>query len=185
MKRCGATGGNPADASPSKQSILGVSALGTQRLYGLAELWWVACSVALALGISVATGLIPKWGQWYSVNMAYRRQTEAIAERLARPSTMIREPSATTWRGLLMECNRSGGLGVPSWRLPFELVAKLFGHEGFPDRLALAAAMALLTYALAQTARIVPLPLMSTSHGKRQTGSDCRGIMVDIVPSSV
>ena len=40
------------------------------------------------------------------------------------------------------------GLGVPSWRLPFELIAKLFGYDAFPDRLALAAALAALVYVL-------------------------------------
>ena len=40
------------------------------------------------------------------------------------------------------------GLGVPSWRLPFDLLAKLFGYHAFPDRLVLAAAIALLIYAL-------------------------------------
>ena len=153
----GQTGGNTADASPSKESILGVSALGTHRLYGLAELWWVACSVAPALGISVATGLIPKWGQWYSVNMAYRRQTEAM---LNGSLALDKDPRTV---GYDMAWASDGvqqvwGLGVPSWRLPFELVAKLFGQAGFPDRLALTAAMALLTYALLRVARIVPLP---------------------------
>ena len=28
------------------------------------------------------------------------------------------------------------GLGVPTWRLPYEALAKLFGYDAFPDRLA-------------------------------------------------
>ena len=143
----GQTGGNTADASTSKDSILGVSALGTHHLYRLAELWWAACSVALALGISVGTGLIPKWGQWYSVNMAYRRQTEAM---LGGSLALDKDPRTV---GYDMAWASDGvqqvwGLGVPSWRLPFELLAKLFGQAGFPDRLALTAAMALLIYSL-------------------------------------
>ena len=38
------------------------------------------------------------------------------------------------------------GLGVPCWRLPFEALAKLFGQPAFPDRLAFAAAWALMIY---------------------------------------
>jgi hypothetical protein len=161
----GQTGGNTADASPSKQSTLGISTLGTHRLYGLAELWWVACSAALALGISVATGLIPKWGQWYSVNMAYRRQTEAM---LNGSLALDKDPRTV---GYDMAWASDGvqqvwGLGVPSWRLPFELVAKLFGQVGFPDRLALTTAMALLTYALLRLLVLSPSP-DGTPYGKR------------------
>ena len=105
----GQTGGNTADASPSKESSLGVSALGTHRSYGLTKLCWVACSAALALGISVATGLIPKWGQWYSVNMAYRRQTEAMLQgSLALDNDPRTVGYDMAWAS--MACSKYGGL---------------------------------------------------------------------------
>ena len=153
-------GGTTADTSPSKESTLG-----TDRLYGLAELWWVACSVALALGISVATGLIPKWGQWYSLNMAYRRQTEAMLNgslALDKDPRTVGYDMAWAFDGV----QQVWGLGVPSWRLPFELVAKVFGQVGFPDRLALTAAMALLAYALLRLLVLSPSP-DGTAYGKR------------------
>ena len=42
----------------------------------------------------------------------------------------------------------SRGLGVPLWRLPFELLAKFSGVAAFPDRVALAAAIIVVSYAL-------------------------------------
>ncbi|WP_410959790.1 hypothetical protein, partial [Salmonella sp. SAL4356] len=37
-----------------------------------------------------------------------------------------------------------GGLGIPTWRLPFEVLARVFNQPMFPDRLALAAAIMLI-----------------------------------------
>ena len=44
----------------------------------LVSSWLGVVSVALALTICIATRLLPKWGQWYSINPALRRQTEAM-----------------------------------------------------------------------------------------------------------
>ena len=130
----------------------------------LARLGWSGCAVALALGISFVTGLIPKWGQWYSVNMAYRRQTEAL---LSGALALDSDPRKLGYDMAWAEggVQQVWGLGVPSWRLPFELVAKLSGHDGFPDRLALAAAMALLIYALLRLP--APLPSEESSHNAK------------------
>jgi len=43
------------------------------------------------------------------------------------------------------------GLGVPAWRLPFELLARLVGQSPFPDRLAFMAAVTVLSYILLRT----------------------------------
>jgi hypothetical protein len=40
------------------------------------------------------------------------------------------------------------GLGVPLWRLPFEILAKIVGQPGFPDRLAFGVALALITFSV-------------------------------------
>ena len=130
----------------------------------LAWLGWSGCAVALALGISFVTGLIPKWGKWYSVNMAYRRQTEAL---LSGALALDSDPRKLGYDMAWAEggVQQVWGLGVPSWRLPFELVAKLSGHDGFPDRLALAAAMALLIYALLRLP--APLPSEKSSHNAK------------------
>ena len=107
----------------------------------------VGFAAALGVTLSVATGLIPKYGQWYSINSAYRRQTEAM---LHGSFALSHDPRSL---GYDMAWVNGGvqqvwGLGVPTWRLPYEALAKLFGYNAFPDRLALIAAIALLTYGL-------------------------------------
>ena len=104
-------------------------------------------AAALGVTLSIATGLIPKYGQWYSINSAYRRQTEAM---LHGSFALSHDPRSL---GYDMAWVNGGvqqvwGLGVPTWRLPYEALAKLFGYDAFPDRLALIAAIALLTYGL-------------------------------------
>jgi hypothetical protein len=49
------------------------------------------------------------------------------------------------------------GLGVPIWRLPFEILAKLFGRPAFPDRLAFGAALLVLAFLLIRVFIIRPL----------------------------
>ena len=127
----------------------------------LVRLCLAGFSTALALGIAIETRLLPKWGQWYSINMAYRRQTAAMLQgsfalsddphRLGYDMAWVDGGVQQVW-----------GLGVPSWRLPFELLAKLFGYEAFPDRLALVAAIALLIYGLF---RLLVLPVQQHAAG--------------------
>ena len=106
-----------------------------------------AFSGALALTISVATGLVPRWGQWYSINTAYRRQTDAMLHgSFALSDDPLKLGYDMAWVDGAVQ--QVWGLGVPSWRLPYELLAKLFGYDAFPDRLALVAAVALVTYGL-------------------------------------
>ena len=104
-------------------------------------------STVVALGFCLVTGLIPGWGQWYSANFAYRRQTEAMLQgSFALDSDPRRLGYDMAWaEGGVQQV---WGLGVPGWRLPFEWIARLFGYDAFPDRLALAAALAVLTYVL-------------------------------------
>jgi hypothetical protein len=100
-----------------------------------------------ALSICCSTGLIGGWGRWYSHDMAYRRQTEAF---LRCETALSRNIADLSWD---MAWSQGGvqqvwGLGVPTWRLPFELLAHAFGQPAFPDRLALAAAIALSAYVI-------------------------------------
>ena len=111
-------------------------------------------SAVLALTICIVCGLVPKWGQWYSINPALRRQTEAMLHgsfALGEDPRILGYDMAWVDGGV----QQVWGLGVPSWRVPFELLSKLFGYTAFPDRLALTAAMALLIYALFRL--LVPL----------------------------
>ena len=106
------------------------------------------------IGISASTSLIPQWGQWYSVNSAYRRQTEAL---LSGSLALHDDPRKVGYDMAWAEdgVQQVWGLGVPVWRLPFELLAKFSGVAAFPDRVALAAAIIVVSYALLRLA--VPL----------------------------
>ena len=122
----------------------------------LAHCCLAAFAAVLGITVSVATGLIPKYGQWYSINSAYRRQTEAM---LHGSFALSHDPRRL---GYDMAWAKGGvqqvwGLGVPTWRLPYEALAKLFGYDAFPDRLALIAAIALLAYGLVRLS-VLPSP---------------------------
>lgn len=94
-----------------------------------------AVTVCFALGV----GLVEKWGEWYSPNVAYREQTEAFFR-----GSLALHTNPTTLRNDLVWHNggvhQVWGLGIPFWRLPFELVARVFGNPAFPDRIEFCAA---------------------------------------------
>jgi hypothetical protein len=75
------------------------------------------------------------WGTWYSSSTAYRDQTESLLHGNLAVSDDVHDLKFDhTWTegGV----HQVWGLGVPLWRLPFEATARLFGAEGFPDRVA-------------------------------------------------
>jgi hypothetical protein len=98
-----------------------------------------------ALSICCSTGLIGGWGRWYSHDLTYRRQTEAL---LRCETPLSRNIADLSWDMAWSEggVQQVWGLGIPLWRLPFELLARAVGQPAFPDRLALAAAIALSAY---------------------------------------
>jgi len=127
------------------------------RVKWLCSLWCGLCSVAAGFGICILTGLIPGWGLWYSANTAYRRQTEAFLSgtlALDNDPRMLGYDMAWADGGV----QQVWGLGVPAWRLPFELFAKAAGQPAFPDRLALAAALILVCYLLLRLASPLSKP---------------------------
>jgi hypothetical protein len=107
--------------------------------------WCVAGVVALE--ICFFTGLITGWGNWYSPFRPYRLQTDALlAGDIALSSSPTGMEHDLAWgRGGVQQV---WGLGVPLWRLPFEVAARILGQPAFPDRLALAGAIAISTYLL-------------------------------------
>ena len=112
------------------------------RLLGLA--------VVLALGVCVGTGLIAGWGEWYSPSLPYRLQTEALLRgHLALSDSPADARFDLAWGAGGVQ--QAWGLGAHFWRLPFEMLARVFGRPAFPDRLALAAALALMIYVLLRT----------------------------------
>ena len=103
-----------------------------------ARVGWVMWSVVFGFGICIATGLIPKWGQWYSANMAYRRQTEAFLKGALLWTTIL-ERSAMTWLGRKAACSRSGvwaclAGGFPSNCTPSDRPRGLSGSPGTRGR---------------------------------------------------
>ena len=98
-------------------------------------------SISLAGAVCIWTALIPRWGAWYSPDPILGMQ----ARRLLHGKAALSEnPVDLRWD--LAWGNASvqqvWGLGVPIWRLPFEIIAAAFGNIPFPDRIAFAAALA-------------------------------------------
>lgn len=111
------------------------------------QFWLIYLSIASALCVCLATGLIAGWGTWYSPSLPYRMQTEAMLHGRFRLSDSPADAQFDlVWaKGGVQQV---WGLGVPCWRLPFELLARIFGRPSFPDRLALLMAMILVNYCL-------------------------------------
>jgi hypothetical protein len=115
----------------------------------LAKTWACYISAILSVAFLVGTGLVPQWGRWYSDNLAYRFQTDALLHgALAIDTTPC--GGRLQWDMLWSEqaVHQVWGLGVPIWRFPFELIAHLVGFRHFPDRFAFAAALAIVSYAV-------------------------------------
>src|SRR4051812_15465365 len=92
--------------------------------------WTIGAAFVLSANLLVITGLIDDWGSWYSDNLAYRRQTDAI---LSGKLELDADPRAAGWD---LAWSNNGvhqvwGLGVPFWRLPFEACARLFSYSAF------------------------------------------------------
>lgn len=97
------------------------------------------------LGLVWAVGLVPGWGRWYSASPYYRQQAAAFFRgdlALSRDPADLSHDLCWSEGGV----HQVWGLGVPLWRLPFELGARVAGFETFPDMLALAAALALTAW---------------------------------------
>ncbi len=110
-----------------------------KRLHYLKRIDWLGiygCLVAVFI-LVILTGLIPEWGQWYSIEDRYWVQTTALAEgHLSLGSTLSGLQHDNTWSG--GGVHQVWGLGVPFLQLPFELLARVFGFDLFPDQLVLA-----------------------------------------------
>ncbi|GEM_PF-2071912 len=92
-------------------------------------------AVVYAAGLLLATGIVADWGDWYSSSTAYRNQTDAFFEGKLSLSPDVRDLRFDhTWseEGV----HQVWGLGIPMWRMPWETLARMFGYEGFPDRVA-------------------------------------------------
>ena len=108
-------------------------------------------AVLIALGLLVACRQITLHGG-YAPHPGYRAQVDALLDgRLAlTPSPDgLRHDLAWTPHGV----QQVWGLGVPLWQLPFEALGRLAGIAPFPDRIALAAWLAVMWFVLLRALR--------------------------------
>jgi hypothetical protein len=132
--------------------------------------WSLRCAiwggaVWLSLMICLLTGLIGDWGLWYSTSMAYRRQTNAFLSgnvALSQSPAEIDFDMAWSQDGV----QQVWGLGVPLWRTPFELLAKIFGYHAFPDRIALLLAISIAAF-VTLTSMTAPSSVTTVAEWKR------------------
>ena len=128
--------------------------------------WFIACeATALVLALLIVCGIIPKWGCWYSADVIYREQTTAILHgRLALSNTPAALDFDLAWSQNGVQ--QVWGLGIPLWRLPFEVVARFFGQSGFPDQLAFGIACWIVAYFVLK--QWLPLQFFDDSVGKEK-----------------
>ncbi len=102
-------------------------------------------AMSIAISLAYFTGLVTEWGEWYSNDIRYRLQTEALLKgNLALSESPGSVTFDLTWSG--GGAQQVWGLGVPFWRLPFEGMAKLLGYRGVPDRITLGIAIFLVSF---------------------------------------
>jgi hypothetical protein len=111
-------------------------------------------SVLVATHLSLATGLISWTGNCYSTSMPFREQTDALMDgRVALSTSPVDIEFDMAWTDTGVQ--QVWGLGVPLWRLPFEVTAAALAHRGFPDRILLVITVSLSAY-LALRVLVVP-----------------------------
>jgi hypothetical protein len=96
-------------------------------------------------GLLIATGWVERWGEWYAPWEAYRGQSRVLVEgqlALSRDVADLRYNHTWSEGGV----HQVWGLGVPLWRLPWDVLARAVGHEAFPDRLAFGLFAALVAF---------------------------------------
>jgi hypothetical protein len=122
-------------------------------------------SVFFTLAFLIGTGIVVEWGRWYSASSHYRLQTAAfLSGRLALSDNVASVVHDLTWsQGGV---HQVWGLGIPLWRLPFDLVAHLVGVFSFPDHLVFGVALCLWSYFVLSTF-ITSLPLKDDDHLSR------------------
>lgn len=111
------------------------SSEGTKRmtLKGVSILLSAFLTVVISALMLYFTNSIPSFGEWYSYDQTPRLQTEAFLRgELAIQPVPYAHRHDTSWGNGL---HQVWWLGVPILKLPFEIVAKLLGSFGFPDRL--------------------------------------------------
>ncbi len=116
-----------------------------------ARLRTIGVAFGLALVFLLATRQLGGRGA-YSGNAVYRAQVDAfLAGRLALSTSPDALAHDLAWTPSGVQ--QVWGLGVPLWQTPFELVARMFGQDPFPDRIALLVWLALGWFSLIRAFR--------------------------------
>lgn len=101
--------------------------------------WYIKACLTLLIAtlLSAAmlyfTRMIPVIGEWYSFDQSLRLQTQAFMRgELAIQPVPYGHRHDWAWGNGMQQV---WGLGVPIIQLPFEIIARVFGFCGFPDRI--------------------------------------------------
>ena len=93
------------------------------------------CSFIYASAILFFTGWVQFYGYWYSPYIPFRLQTDALLNgKLELCDNVFCMDHDLTWS--MQGVHQVWGIGIPLWRLPLEIIARIFGYDAFPDRLA-------------------------------------------------
>ena len=95
------------------------------------------CSYSLiyASVILFFSGWVQIYEHWYSPFIPYRLQTDALLNgNLELCDNVLCIDHDLTWS--MQGVHQVWGIGIPLWRLPLEIFARVLGHDTFPDRLA-------------------------------------------------
>ncbi len=138
---------------PNEPKSLGARFLRVRhRLFGV-----ILCvSVFVSASVLLDSGLIPRWGQWYSLDLTLRQQScSLLCGRLNLSESVAAAEHDQVWdNGRLQQV---WGLGVPVWRIPFELSMRLLSalfrgldeeakYSVHPDRIAFGVAVAIVVF---------------------------------------
>src|SRR5436190_13701546 len=103
--------------------------------------WSLGIAVLASINFLLLTGMINESGHLYSGHLAFRQQTDAF---LRGAFAVDEKPSRISWDFASAHgVQQSWGLGIPAWRLPFEIATRFTGSKAFPDRLAFVIAVVL------------------------------------------
>ncbi len=101
-------------------------------------------STILSITLLVGSGEILEWGEWYAPHLTLRQQTDSLMEgRLGLSEEVSAVRHDHVWDNGRVQ--QVWGLGVPAWRLPFEVISRLLERPVFPDRIAFGVAVALVS----------------------------------------
>lgn len=114
---------------------------GTSGSSSVKRSWYIKAFLTLLIATLLSatmlyfTNMVPEIGEWYSFDQSLRLQTQAFMRgELAIQPVPYGHRHDWAWGNGMQQV---WGLGVPIIQLPFEMIARVFGFFGFPDRIIL------------------------------------------------